>query len=290
MPELPDDLVLPEGFAPGPPAGGPVTPKDAASVVLLRDTACGPEALLLRRAAGMAFAAGMTAFLGGGVDPRDADVSVGWTGPEPAWWARRFGCEAGLATALVCAAVRETFEEAGVLLAGPDAHSVVADTAAYGDARRALETREISLAQFLADAGLVLRADLLRPWANWITPEEEVRRYDTRFFVAALPDGQRADAVTREADDVAWRRPEDALADWKQGRRFLLPPTWTTLAELAKYRSVAEAMAAERTITAIMPRVVRRGGVLRVVLPDDPEYDAAATHLDARPDDDLESR
>jgi 8-oxo-dGTP pyrophosphatase MutT (NUDIX family) len=289
VPELPDDLVLPEGFASGPSTGVPATPRDAASVVLLRDTVEGPEAFLLRRAAGMAFAAGMTAFLGGGVDPRDADVSVAWTGPDPDWWARRFGCHPRLATALVCAAVRETFEEAGVLLAGPDAHSVVADTAAYADARQALEARAISLAQFLAEAGLVLRADLLRPWANWVTPAEEVRRYDTRFFVAALPEGQRADGGTSEADDVTWRRPVDALADWQQGRRFLLPPTWTTLAELAECGTVAEAMAAERVITSIMPRVVRRDGVLRVVLPGDPEYDTAATHLDAHVDDHLEA-
>jgi 8-oxo-dGTP pyrophosphatase MutT (NUDIX family) len=289
VPELPDDLVLPDGFAAGSPTA-PATPRDAASVVLLRDTAAGPEAFLLRRAAGMAFAAGMTVFLGGGVDPRDADVSVGWTGPEPAWWARRFGCDLRLATALVCAAVRETFEEAGVLLAGRDAHGVVADTAAYADARQALEAREVSLAQFLAEAGLVLRADLLCPWGNWITPVEEVRRYDTRFFVAALPQGQRADGVTTEADDSGWRRPADALTEWKQGHRFLLPPTWTTLGELAEYGTVADAMAAERAISPIMPRVLRRDGVLRVVLPGNPEYDTADTHLDARIDDRLEGQ
>jgi 8-oxo-dGTP pyrophosphatase MutT (NUDIX family) len=286
--EVPRDIVLPEGFDVLSPTDEPVAPRDAATVVLLRDGPSGLEVFLLRRAVGMAFAAGMTVFPGGGVDLRDADIPVGWSGPEPAWWGRRFDCDASMATALVCAAVRETFEEAGVLLAGPDAHSVVGDTAPYAEARRALVDRELSLAEFLADAGLVLRADLLCPWANWVTPAEETRRYDTRFFVAALPGGQRADGITTEADDVAWRRPGDALTDWKSGHLGLLPPTWTTLAELDEYRSVAEVMAAERSISKVVPRVVRSGGVLRLVLPGHPDYDNAPAHLDPRADDHLE--
>jgi 8-oxo-dGTP pyrophosphatase MutT (NUDIX family) len=286
--DVPQDIVLPEGFALRAPADEPATPRDAATVVLLRDAPSGPEVFLLRRVVGMAFAAGMTVFPGGGVDLRDADVPVAWSGPEPAWWGRRFGCDPDLATALVCAAVRETFEEAGVLLAGPDAHSVVDDTAPHAQARRALVARELSLAEFLADAGLVLRSDLLRPWSNWVTPAEEPRRYDARFFVAALPDGQRADGITTEADDVAWRRPGDALTDWKSGHIGLLPPTWTTLAELDECRSVSEAMAVERSISKVVPRVVRSGGVLRLVLPGHPDYDAAPAHLDPRADDELE--
>ena len=290
MRELPDELVLPEEMVPATPLAEPVVPRDAATVVLTRDGAAGLEVFLLRRVAGMAFAGGMTVFPGGGVDRRDADTSLAWTGPEPAWWARCFGCDPALATALVCAAVRETFEESGVLLAGPDADSVVADTAPYAEARAALVAREFSLAQFLAENGLVLRADLLRPWANWITPAEEPRRYDTRFFLAALPPGQRADGVTTEAEDAAWQTPADALADWRAGRRGLLPPTWVTLADLAEHDSVAAAMAARRAVSPIIPKVVRRGGVLRVVLPGDPEYGTAAAHLDPHPGDTLEPR
>src|SRR5439155_2532179 len=151
--------------------------------MLVRDGARGIEVFLIRRVAGMAFAGGMTAFPGGGVDPRDADASVAWHGPAAGWWADRFGVDPGMARALVCAAVRETFEESGVLLAGPDADAVVSDTRPYADARRALVDREVSLAGFLAGAGLVLRADLLRPWANWVTPLAERRRFDTRFFL-----------------------------------------------------------------------------------------------------------
>ena len=155
----------------------------------------------------MAFAGGMTVFPGGGVDQRDADASLAWAGPDAGLVGGAVRLRPGLAAALVCAAVRETFEESGVLLAGPDADSVVADTRPYADAAQALVDRTLSLAEFLAATGLVLRADLLRPWANWLTPEEEPRRYDTRFFLAELPAGQRADGVTTEADHAGWQRP-----------------------------------------------------------------------------------
>ncbi|MEU4739523.1 NUDIX hydrolase [Actinosynnema sp. NPDC023658] len=254
--------MAPEDFT-----GPPVEPRSAATVVLVRDGDAGLEAFLLRRVAGMAFAGGMTVFPGGGVDPRDADTSVAWSGPPPSSWAARFGCSVELATALVCAAVRETFEESGVLLAGPSSTSVVADTAAFATARAALVARELSLAQFLAAEGLVLRADLLRPWANWLTPVEEPRRYDTFFFAAVLPEGQSADGVTTEASDAAWQRPTDALADWKAGRRALMPPTWVTLAELEELGSVAAVLSEPRTVSKVIPKLVRDGNVLRVVLP-----------------------
>nr|WP_042198450.1 NUDIX hydrolase [Kibdelosporangium sp. MJ126-NF4] len=280
-------MVLPESMVPDTFPDPPVTPKDAATVVLLRDTEVGIEAFLLRRVIGMAFAGGMTVFPGGGVDKRDADADIAWTGPRPEWWAEQFACPVPLARALVCAAVRETFEESGVLLAGPDGQSVVSDTAPYASARQALVDREFSFAQFLADSGLVLRADLLRPWANWVTPAEEPRRYDTKFFIAALPEGQRADGSTSEADHAEWRRPAEAVDLWKAGERALMPPTWMTLTELGEQSSVADAMAADRTISKIIPKVIREGRVLRPVLPGDPAYDRAVGHLDARPDDTL---
>jgi 8-oxo-dGTP pyrophosphatase MutT (NUDIX family) len=243
---------------------------------------------LLRRVLGMAYAGGMTVFPGGGVDPRDAEASPAWAGPDVDWWAQRYAVTPELARALVCAAVRETFEESGVLLAGPDAHSVVADTRPYADARKALVDRTLSFAEFLDRFGLVLRADLLRPWANWLTPAEEPRRYDTRFFLAELPEGQRADGETSEADHAGWQTPAGAIEDWKQGRVGLLPPTWMTLADLSELDTVAAAMTAPRLMDKIMPKVVRDGDTLRIVLPGDPRFDAAAGHLDARPGDRLE--
>jgi 8-oxo-dGTP pyrophosphatase MutT (NUDIX family) len=264
--ELPKELELPKDFVPPEIPDPPATPRDSATVMLVRDTDAGIEVFLLRRARGMAFAGGMTAYPGGGVDPRDADASVTWHGPDLDWWARRFGVPPAMARALVCAAVRETFEEAGVLLAGPSADTVVSDTAPYAGARQQLVDREISFAELLGGAGLGLRTDLLRPWANWVTPKAEKRRFDTRFFLAAVPDGQRPDGATSEATDAGWFRPGVALDEWQAGTRGMLPPTWTTLAELEDLGSVPAAMAAERTIGKLMPSIVRDNGVLRLVV------------------------
>jgi len=273
MVRLPEDMTLPDGFVPPTPPDRPATPKDAATVVLLRDGADGPEVFLQRRVENMPFAGGMTVFPGGGVDPRDADASVAWSGPPPSWWAERFECSAETARALVCAAVRETFEESGVLLAGPDPDTVVADTAPYAEARPRLVSREISLAGFLAEAGLVLRADLLRPWAQWITPVAEPKRYDTRFFLAAMPAGQRADGSTSEAAHTHWSRPAEALEEWRQGRCGLLPPTWVTLSEVGACPDVAAALAVERPLGKVLPQLVHRDGAWRVLLPGDDGYD-----------------
>ncbi len=210
----------------------PVVPKGAATVVLLRPADGYGDRLqvyLLRRHLGMAFAAGMYAFPGGTVDPRDSDRAVAWAGPTPAEWAQRLECDEAGARALVCAAVRETFEESGVLLAGAAPDTVVADTTGEGweQDRAALVDRSLGFADFLTARGLVLRTDLLAAWAHWITPEFEPRRYDTRFFVAALPAGQRTRDVSGEADTVAWMklRPRPPQASTRAPCSCCLRPT-----------------------------------------------------------------
>ncbi|MGK5110541.1 MULTISPECIES: NUDIX hydrolase [unclassified Geodermatophilus] len=221
-------------------------PKQAATVLLLRDGTPGLEIYLLRRTKGMPFAGGMTAYPGGGVDPRDGDVETAWAGPPPARWAEAFGCDERMARELVCAAVRETFEEAGVLLAGSaDGNDVVPDVSGdeWEAQRQALLTRELSLAELLADRGLALRSDLLRPFAHWVTPPVEPRRYDTKFFVAALPVGQEARHVTGEADEASWLTPEAALTEMRGGTRPMLPPTIHTLGQLAPFADVAAVLA-----------------------------------------------
>jgi 8-oxo-dGTP pyrophosphatase MutT (NUDIX family) len=270
-------VPLPEASVPRVRAyleGGVEAPvaRHAATVVLVRDRPGGMQVYLLRRAASMAFAAGFHAFPGGSLDPRDADASVGWVGPPPEVWGTRFGCDPAHARALLCAAVRETFEESGVLLAGPDAHNVVGDTTGedWEADRRGLLDRSWSLAQLLERRGLVLRADLLAGWARWITPEFEERRYDAAFFVAALPAGQRARDVSGEADQVAWVRPGVAVAEHEAGRAAMLPPTVTVLRDVAGYRDAATLLAAarERVIVSVTPRVVRGAdGGLRLEWP-----------------------
>ena len=255
-------------------------PRNAATVVVLRDGRDGPEAYLLRRTRTMAFAAGMYVFPCGSVGPRDETLAdTAWVGPPPQRWAGLLGADAGLAKALVCAAVRETFEESGVLLAGTGADHVVADTTGddWERDRLALLDRSLSFAAMLSDRGLVLRADLLRPWAHWITPEIEPKRYDTRFFVAALPAGQRTRDVGGEADRVVWLRPEDALAGSQRGEIGMLPPTAFTLAELSTYGSVADVLAAgdARDIKPVLPKVVVVSDEeARLLLPHDEGYPA----------------
>ncbi|MFF8942570.1 NUDIX hydrolase [Streptomyces sp. NPDC014864] len=236
----------------------PVAPRRAATVMLLKDAGSGPVVHMLRRRASMAFAGGAYAYPGGGVDPRDDDHQVRWAGPTRAWWADRLGVDDAAAQAIVCAAVRETYEEAGVLLAGPDPDSVVGDTTApqWEADRAALVARELSFAEFLDRRGLTLRSDLLGAWARWITPEFESRRYDTWFFVAALPEGQRTRNASTEADRTVWIRPADAAASYDRGELLMMPPTIATLRGLTAYDTAAEALtgARERDLAPVLAR------------------------------------
>jgi 8-oxo-dGTP pyrophosphatase MutT (NUDIX family) len=253
----------------------PAAPRVAATVVLLRPAAQASdafEAYVIRRATTMAFASGMYAFPGGGVDPFDAERAIRWAGPSPEEWAARLALPVGAAQAVVCAAVREVFEEAGVLLAGADPSTVVGDVsgAEWEAARRALVTREVSATGFLAANGLVLRSDLLSPWARWVTPEFEPRRFDTYFFVALLPEGQRTRDVSGEADHTMWIRPADALARYATGEIAMLPPTAVMLGELSAYPDLDSLFAAagdRDPATAVMPRIeLDPGGASRLVI------------------------
>jgi 8-oxo-dGTP pyrophosphatase MutT (NUDIX family) len=243
------------------PATDPVPVRDAATVVLLRDTPGGIEAWLLTRVTQMVFAAGMSVFPGGRVDPGDADLP--WSGRPAAAFAEEFGCSTELARALVAAAVRETFEETGVLLTSPPAVLPATD-------RAAVENGERSFSALLNDNGLAVDADLLRPWARWITPEGEVRRYDTRFFVAALPDGAVATAETTEASRAEWLSVREAVAQAMAGARGLLPPTMVTLNSLLPFTSVADVLAGAhgRDLEPIEPTLLRDREQPAVRLPD----------------------
>ncbi|MGW3507411.1 NUDIX hydrolase [Streptomyces sp. NPDC000994] len=254
----------------------PVAPKRAATVMLLKETGSGPAVHMLRRRASMAFAGGAYAYPGGGVDPRDDDHHVRWAGPSRAWWADRLGVDEKAAQAIVCAAVRETYEEAGVLLAGPDADSVVGDTtgADWEADRAALVARELSFAEFLDRRGLVLRSDLLGAWTRWITPEFESRRYDTWFFVAALPEGQRTRNASTEADRTVWIAPAEAAAGYDRGELLMMPPTIATLRQLVPCGSPAEALTAARSrdLTPVLARARLVAGEVVLTWPGHDEF------------------
>ena len=271
---LPDELVEHAlAFSDG--SRTPVEPKNASTVVLLRrgDGSAGSlEVYLLRRHVDMAFAAGMCVFPGGGVDPRDFDHQISWAGPTAAQWAERMGVDESLARALVCAAVRETFEESGVLLAGPTPDSVVSDTTGddWEADRRALEAREVSFTDFLDRRGLSLRTDLLQLWGSWVTPVFEPRRYDTRFFVAEMPEGQVTRDVSTESDKVLWLPVRDAIRAVDDKQMLMLPPTYCTCMEVFEYGDPDDVLAAAagRDLTPVEPEAVREGDGAYLSIPD----------------------
>ena len=254
----------------------PAVPRRAATVMLLKDGPTGTVVHMLRRRASMAFAGGAYAYPGGGVDPRDDEHHIHWAGPTRAWWAARLGVDETTAQAIVCAAVRETYEEAGVLLAGPTPESVVGDTtgAEWEADRAALVARDLSFAEFLERRGLVLRSDLLGAWTRWITPEFEPRRYDTWFFVAALPEGQRTRNASTEADRTVWIRPQDAADGYDKGELLMMPPTIATLRQLTAYGTAADALAAapDRDLTPVLAQARLVDGEIVLSWPGHDEF------------------
>jgi 8-oxo-dGTP pyrophosphatase MutT (NUDIX family) len=203
--------------------GSPVPAKAAATVILLRDGPNQLEVFMLRRHTGMLFAGGMYVFPGGVVDPAD---HVGRDHEQ----------------AHTFAAMRETFEECGVLLAsGPEI-----DARALEEDRLALIEHRATFDDVLARHGAIAQPHLLRPWSRWITPEFEPRRYDTYFYVAIAP-AQDARFVGGEADAAQWVSPGLALAAQKRGDWLLMPPTRRTLRELSTFTSAADAFAAGTT-------------------------------------------
>jgi 8-oxo-dGTP pyrophosphatase MutT (NUDIX family) len=249
-------------------------PRDAATVIVLRRRGA-LEALLLRRQRSMTFAGGMHVFPGGSVQATDSQP-VPWVGPSADDWAQRWRCDADLARALVVAGVRETFEETGILFAGPDADSVLGVCAGpeWDDARRGLEAGEATMAGFLADRGLVLRADLLGAWAHWITPEFEPRRFDTRFFVAVLPEQELTHTHGSEADASFWIRVSEAVSAAERGAVAMMAPTRHNLELLASAGpdGVERVVAgAGRNIPVILPRVCEVDGELWLTSPEEAE-------------------
>jgi glyoxylase-like metal-dependent hydrolase (beta-lactamase superfamily II)/8-oxo-dGTP pyrophosphatase MutT (NUDIX family) len=209
----------------------PVEPLPAATLVLLRPGRFGPEALLGRRPPSMAFAPDVHVFPGGRVDPSDAHPSlVARSVISPADAAAALGGDVSPTRAIskYIAAIREAFEEAGVLLA--DADDVSAATVRM--ARAALVGGEIHFQALAAQLDLRLRTDLLVSISRWVTPPSMPRRFDARFFAAELPEGASASLHGDEVVEQAWLRPGEALDAMADGRLELWPPTAASLQQL----------------------------------------------------------
>ena len=228
------------------------------------------QVLLVRRNDQVAFMAGAYVFPGGRVDDTDA--------PAPAQ-----ACD-GLDALGRCAdlapqdearyrvaAIRELLEEAGVLLARGACGMADAVTSA---AVRASFPPNSSLVAHLATQELRVALDAVMPFAHWVTPEIDIRRYDTRFLLARVPEGQQASHDAGETTALEWLTPLDAVARCERGEIMLPPPTWTTLKRLAKFALIDEAWqwASSTPMVRIQPGFVREGGTTTLMLPGDPTY------------------
>jgi 8-oxo-dGTP pyrophosphatase MutT (NUDIX family) len=245
----------------------PVAPRPAATVVLVRDTDAGPETLLLRRHNRSGFAADAWVFPGGIVDEDDTDpaLPVLCDGPAPDEWAAALGITDPLeAFGYAAAAVREAFEETGILLARPQVTQETPAKAPVADAdhqryRDELLAGRLTLRQLAAEAGIQYSLDQLTYIAHWITPEPEPRRYDTRFFLAAVPAAVEHMIHEPEMVEARWLSARVAVDGFREGTLKMLPPTVHTLRRLAEFGSAAEMQAAlaGTRVPAILPRMRR---------------------------------
>ena len=214
--------------------------RDAATLLLVRDTAAGLEVFMVERP-GAADFGGMHVFPGGKVDVADASVEARCVGLSDAIASERLGVARG-GIAFWSAAIREAFEEAGVLLAYRGERLVdlsdVATRDRFADHRDAVHKGDLSIVDLCLREDLKLATDRVHYFSHWITPPGPPRRYDTRFFLAHMPENQETAHHERELEDGVWVRPRDALRHRESERWMMIFPTLTTLHSLARYDRV----------------------------------------------------
>ncbi|GAC1594943.1 MAG: NUDIX hydrolase [Acidimicrobiales bacterium] len=264
----------------------PVPVRDAATVMLVRDAPSGGalEVFMLRRNLNSDFVGGAYVFPGGGVDATDRsdDLEAICTGRDDAQASDILGIPHG-GLAFWVAAVRECFEEAGVLLAKDRSGAVISfaepSTATrFEEHRAAMNAGETSLIEVCRAEDLVLDVTAMHYFAHWITPIGPPRRYDTRFFVGAAPPEQVPLHDNREVIANLWITPGDALARYAKGEFELIMPTIKNLQALDRFSSSADLLEAARTmgdIPAILPRIGRGPEGVRILLPGDEGFDEA---------------
>ncbi len=258
----------------------PVTPVPAATLVLLRSRSAGAfEILLIRRHSASKFAAGDFVFPGGKIESSDApDDAAAWCrSVDAAQAARRLDLAVAPSAALGhwVGVIRETFEEVGILLAyGPDGRPVRVDDDRYRRYRRACQADHHAFWEMLRAERLTLATDALVYFAHWITPEIQPLRFDTRFFAAAMAEGQEAVADEREITEVRWLAPREAIDANARGQLSLRNPTVKNLELFDGAPTVAAALERlnGRDVRTILPRVIIEGDKRRVLLPGDPGY------------------
>ena len=261
----------------------PMVPRPAATVTLVRDAPGGFEVLMMQRNFQSVFVPGAFVFPGGALDKHDssAEIAALCTGLDDTAASRKLGVATG-GLAYWVAAIRESFEEAGILLAcNAQGEIVTLDDSTRAERfhayRQRVEQGDHPLSDMLRDEGLQLPLDQMTYFSHWITPVGSPRRYDTRFFVAAAPPAQKPLHDNGETISHLWVRPAEALSLHKQKKFDMRTPTVFTLRLFAEHDSVTSLIAslsALSEIPVIEPRIAKSG---RRVLPGDPEYDAAGT-------------
>ncbi len=259
-----------------------ITPRPAATLVLLRDGRQGPEVFMLRRNTRSTFVGGAHVFPGGGVDEADRhpDVLALCHAFDDQTASARLGMSDG-GLAYWVAAIRECFEEAGVLLACDNRGEYLQDLPPrlherLDDYRSRVMAGELALASLCHQEQLGLATSQMHYFSHWITPEGLPRRYDTRFFLAAAPAGQEGSACQQETVDQCWLRPAEALDQWRRQHIDLVFPTVKTLEELASFDTTDAALTTigkRASVDAVQPRIRQHMGGTRVLLPGEPGYD-----------------
>lgn len=276
-------MVSGEQMKSGERGAKPVVPMPSATVTIVRDAPGGIEVLMMRRNLKSGFVPGMHVFPGGGIDDTDflfknnnlckcfddsaASGTLGLACDGLAYWA---------------AAIREAFEESGLLLArdGRGETLSLRDAAIarrFAEHRRRLNAGTVAFPDLLQAEDLQLAADQLTYFAHWITPVGLPRRYDTRFFMAQAPEGQEPLQDEQETIAAAWVSPGEALTRHRSGDFEMRTPTVRTLEDFADYDSVASlrrGLAARRDVRVQLPRIAADG---RRILPGEPGYEEAGT-------------
>lgn len=261
----------------------PVTPKNASTVILIRDQARkrkGPfEVLMVKRNSSLSFVPGAYVFPGGSIDPEDSS-------PESAGLV--YGMDTRKALELLdgmdepgkvlgawVAAARETFEEAGILLAcRSDGKTVPPADEGWNDRlaryREMLLANSISFSEILTREGLMIAADRLHYFSHWITPEISPIRFDVRFFLALSPEGQEPSCDGTELIGIKWVTPDEAMEGFHRGRFDMVLPTLITMEELSRFKSSAKAIAstAKKKVHGILTRAREVEGRITEIMPD----------------------
>lgn len=255
----------------------PAVPVPAATIILLRDGPSSPEVLLVERSVESEFLPRLYVFPGGRVDDEDRDLVGRLDGVDAEAASRIPSLDPQRALCFLVAAIRETYEETGIVLARRVGESALVGAevaAALAPHRLEVQNHERSFREIVEAEDLVLAADQLAVHGRWITPEPVPRRFDTLFFTARTPPGQEASHDGIESTNHVWLSPEEAVAQSRRGERSIIFPTRCNLETLCGFGSSDEALAASRAraVPPVLPRIVDRDGAKRLEIRDDAGY------------------